>query len=181
MKASQIRKSIKKRQLQLEGMDKFTHFQSVLYMIFVAAMFPVMMGYEWFRYGEISSPGLTLNTLLMFTVVPAGLAYGFFIYQNRQLRLTRIITGHSSEEIRSIVVDVAKRNDWEVRNNRRDFMMLKTHPTFWSGSWGEQITLFLDGRDIWVNSICDPEKRASVVSMGRNRENVEILAHALSS
>lgn len=181
MTASQIKQSILKRHLQLEGMAKLTHFEPVLWLLFVAAMFPAFVGYEWLRYGEVISLGLTLEMLLIFSLIPTALALCLYIYQTRQLRLWRIITSRSVDENRDIVIDTANRNDWKIRNNRKNFMMLKTHPSFWSGSWGEQITLILDGRDIWLNSICDPENHTSIVSMGRNRQNIEILTHALSS
>lgn len=181
MKPSQIRKSIQSRHLHLEGMDRFTHFEPALYPIVVAGISLALTGYRWSQDGEIGPLMSNLEFLALFTLIPTILAVVLFAYQVRQLRLKRIITVRSIDESREIVVDIAKQNNWQIRNNRKSYMRLQTEPSFWSGSWGEQITLFLDGRDIWINSICDPAKRASIVSMGRNKQNVEILACGLSS
>ena len=57
--------------------------------------------------------------------------------------------------------------------------MAKTHPSFSSGSWGEQITILFDNRTILVNSICDLDKKNSVVSMGRNKQNENTLINEI--
>jgi len=41
------------------------------------------------------------------------------------------------------------------------------------GSWGEQVTLIFSGKKILINSICDPDKKSSIVSYGNNKRNVE--------
>lgn len=162
-------------------MDRLTHFEPVFYLLLLSFVVPFMLGYDWLVYAEPVSLEKSLTTLFLLTFLPITLAAGLYVFQTRQLRLTRIITSYNLDAIREIVVDAARLNNWEVKNNRKTLMILKTHPSFWSGSWGEQITLLFDERTVWVNSICDPDKRTSIVSAGRNKQNIEILTHALSS
>jgi hypothetical protein len=57
----------------------------------------------------------------------------------------------------------------------KDLFVAKTNPKWWTGSWGEMITILIDNDKVMINSICDPELRASVFSVGRNRKNVNRL------
>lgn len=49
--------------------------------------------------------------------------------------------------------------------------MFVTNPKLTSGSWGEQITVLIKGNRVYVNSVCDLNKRTSIVSFGRNKKN----------
>jgi hypothetical protein len=60
-------------------------------------------------------------------------------------------------------------------------VVAKTSPEFWSGSWGEQITILFDNGEILVNSICDPDSRSSVFSNGRNTENINLLVERVKA
>jgi hypothetical protein len=60
-------------------------------------------------------------------------------------------------------------------------IIARTSPGIFSGSWGERITIILDKNRVLINSICDPEKRSSVVSMGRNRKNCRTLINEIKN
>ena len=79
------------------------------------------------------------------------------------------------EELDPIFEKVAKELEWTLYVNNKKMIIAKTHPSFFSGSWGEQITILFDKNRVLVNSICDLEKRSSVVSMGRNKKNMNRL------
>ena len=65
--------------------------------------------------------------------------------------------------------------DWIPVINAKDFKVFKTNPKWYTGSWGEQITVILDNDKVMINSICDLDKKTSVVSFGRNRKNMKRL------
>ena len=134
--------------------------------------------YDWIADREFRAGGFTF--FFVGIVVPTVLGVLMYRYQIRQLELKQIPTKFATAEVSEIVAEIAKRNNWEVKHNTKTFIMLRTHPPFWSGSWGEQITLLFDDGTVWVNSICDPNKRTSIVSMGRNKENIQTLAYALN-
>jgi hypothetical protein len=114
-------------------------------------------------------------------VIPAIASVLLYIRRERELKLIRVDTDRSRAEVTSAIVELARNNNWEVRNKTKKYMVLKSHPGFWSGSWGEQMTILFDKDKVWVNSICDPEKQASIVSMGRNRQNVTALIVTIRS
>lgn len=63
----------------------------------------------------------------------------------------------------------------EFTSATNDAFIANTNPGFFSGSWGEQITVLFYQDSVFVNSICDPNKRSSVISWGRNSENEDTL------
>ncbi|NVK82676.1 MAG: hypothetical protein HWE21_00050 [Cytophagia bacterium] len=75
---------------------------------------------------------------------------------------------------------IANQEEWVIRTNRKNTIVAKSNPGFLSGSWGEQITVIINGQNVYVNSICDLDKRPSVVSFGRNRANEMKIIKALN-
>ena len=59
--------------------------------------------------------------------------------------------------------------DWKVNVNKKNIVKAYTYPSFFSGSWGEMITIIFDDDQVMINSICNPDAQSSMSSMGRNR------------
>lgn len=79
----------------------------------------------------------------------------------------------------NIIEEVGKELKW-VPNSRNEYVFkARTFPGFFSGSWGEQITILFGKNEIYINSICDLQKQGSVVSMGRNRKNMRLLLNRI--
>ena len=108
-------------------------------------------------------------------IIPAILGILFYRLQKRRLKFKSIDTKLTRDELGPIIEKVAKELEWTPFVNNKKIIIAKTHPSFFSGSWGEQITILFDKNRILVNSICDPDKRSSVVSMGRNKKNMNRL------
>lgn len=180
MTDAQVKNSIKDRELKLGRSDRFTHFEIVFWLIFLASIMPALFLYDLIAYGQIKLAAPVSTAIGVFTFIPSILAIIFYSVQKRRLALTEIKTPLTREQLRDLILQLAENKKWEARNNRKTFMIMKTHPSFWSGSWGEQITVLFDDRRVWVNSICDPEQQTSVVSMGRNKNNVATLVSDLS-
>jgi hypothetical protein len=79
----------------------------------------------------------------------------------------------SEEKFQELLNKIENKEDWHVIHKTEKAIIIKTTPKWTSGSWGEQITILRDGKRTLVNSICDPDKRASVFSAGRNSSNIE--------
>lgn len=181
MTPAEIKQSLESRRLVLSGWERWTHFEPAIALAFIASLMPAFAAYDLVTIGEVTMPDSIPKVFFIATVIPGIASVLLYIYRERELRLTRIDTERSRQEITSAIVELAENNNWEVRNKTKKYMILKTHPSFWSGSGGEQITVLFDKDRVWVNSICDPDKRASVVSMGRNRQNVHALIVTIAS
>ena len=108
---------------------------------------------------------------LWLVAVPLVLSELAFLLQKKRLKFKVIQTTLTGGQIEAIIQQVAAELEWKGPFITKNIYRAKTDPGFWSGSWGEEITILLSGDKIFINSICDLNKRPSVVSFGRNREN----------
>ena len=115
------------------------------------------------------------------TVALAALAALLARRQRRALSFWLIPTQRNAEETYELVLGGMKQLGWVVTRYRRYRRIEARTPGFpatWL-SWGEMVTVRLSGKDVLVNSICDPDARPSVISWGRNRKNVSTIAELL--
>jgi uncharacterized membrane protein (GlpM family) len=165
-------KSIETRELQMVGFwVNFTHFSVVGFLLIMPTTVLVfhLMNFiqnhsDSFREGEI-----------WIVTIPPVLATIFYFMQKRQLKFKVINTTLNSVQLKEVIIEVAKKLNWEFKSATTNTYVAKTNPGFFSGSWGEQITILFDNDRVFVNSICDPEKRSSIFSAGRNNENEQTL------
>lgn len=171
MTNEQIKYSIETGEMKIGNWDKFTHYGIVGFLFIFPAMFIFFHLKDHFqgtsrpfREGEV-----------WFMIIPAILGILFYRLQKRRLKFKSIDTKLTRDELDPIIEKVTKELEWTPFVNNKKIIIAKTHPSFFSGSWGEQITILFDKNRILVNSICDPDKRSSVVSMGRNKKNMNRL------
>lgn len=107
--------------------------------------------------------------------VPVLLAALLYKLQSDRLKFKEVFTILSRQQLTDIIEKVGTELKWFPEQINEDLVIARTHPSFFSGSWGEQVTILFDSNRILINSICDPEKRISIVSMGRNKKNVNRL------
>jgi len=178
MTEEQYDRSINTGELQLNGFwEKSTHYgASFFFLIFPLALLVVfVMGYF-----EHDPPTFGLVPLA-FIFVPVALGVLVFFIQKRRLKFKIIQTTLSREQIKAIIHEVALELQWIGNFTSAGVYEARTNPGFWSGSWGEQITILLTGNQVYVNSICDVMRRSSLVSFGRNERNEETIIDRIKS
>lgn len=157
--------------LQLSRREKLKHFQVVLFLLLIT-IFCAFILIKIF----IDKPTRPLDAELILTVcIPAILTIFFYKLQKGRLKFKTVTTKLSYKELNQIVEKVAAKLEWAIYTKKSKIIIAKTHPGFFSGSWGEEITIIFDINRILVNSICDLSKRTSLTSMGRNQENMNTL------
>ncbi len=175
MTDEQIESSIASGELQLTIWAKLTHYgisvafflvlpMTILFNIkdnFDGTYTPFQVSHFWFLMGS------TFLALLLYRI------------QRSKLKLKIIETPLTREQLDPIISKVANELEWFPYVVNEKVILAKSYPDFLSGSWGEQITILFDRNRILVNSICDPDKKSSVVSYGRNKENVDRLTEAI--
>ncbi|MDG4949649.1 hypothetical protein NLM59_01820 [Weeksellaceae bacterium KMM 9724] len=168
MTDEQIKYSIETGEMKLENWDKFTHYGIVCFLFFIPALFIFFHVRDYFQ----GIPRPFRDAEIWFIIVTSILGLLFYRLQRNRLKFKSIVTKLTREEIDPIIEKVANELEWTPYVVDKKIIIAKTHPSFFSGSWGEQITILFDKDKILVNSICDPDKRSSVVSMGRNKQNM---------
>lgn len=181
MTEEDIKYSIETGELKLSNWDRFTHFSlpGVLFLMPVIAI----ITHLWF-YLKGSPIPLTRENILIFIVpvfVPATLGILFYKIQKNRLQFKSVETKLTREELANVIENLSIKLEWEPVINKKNVFIAKTSPGFFSGSWGEQITVLFDKNKVLVNSICDPDKQSSVVSMGRNKKNTNYLIREIGN
>lgn len=171
MTNEQIQYSIETGELKLGNWDKFTHYGIVGFLFIIPAMIIFFHTKDYFL--GISRPFREVE--IWFMIIPSILGLLFYRLQKNRLKFKHIETKLTREEIDPIIEKVVNELEWTPYLINEKIIIAKTHPSFFSGSWGEQVTILFDKNRILVNSICDPDKPSSVVSFGRNKKNMDRL------
>ncbi|MNE69185.1 hypothetical protein D3C80_1648940 [compost metagenome] len=112
---------------------------------------------------------------MYFLIISILLGLLFYKLQLDKLNFKELHTTLSRQQLAVIIEKIGIELKWHPIEMSDDIFIAKTYPSFFSGSWGEQITIMFDTNRVLVNSICDPDKRSSITSMGRNKKNVNRL------
>src|SRR5690606_24768743 len=151
MTNEQIKYSINTGEMKLGNWDKFTHY-GIVYSLFII---PVML---FFFYLEDYFQG-TARTIreveIWFIIIPSILGVLFYRLQKSRLKFKSIETKLTRDELGLIIEKVANELEWTPYVNNNKIIIAKTHPSFFSGSGGEQITILCDKHRVLINSIRD--------------------------
>lgn len=175
----QVSDTIRTGILQLNRWEYFNHYFPAIAMYFVSACFPAIWLYDQvigFEKPLVIRPGDFIFE--GFVLMPFVLGCVILFYRRRELFLIPILAENGNQKV--TLVALAKSLGWSVVTNRKAVLIAVTNPPFWSGSWGERITIVFDDGVVLVNSICDPQKQSSLVSCGRNNSNVRAVSKRLT-
>jgi|GEM_PF-817381 len=167
MTNEQIKASIETNELKLSFGDKFAHYFIIVFLLFMPMFLISSKIYDYFK--GISNP---IEGEIWFIIIPTALAPFAYVLQRNRLKFLVVESNLPKEEIHRIIEKVAKELEWKIFKQNEKMVLATTSPSFFSGSWGELITILFDKNRILVNSICDPGKKTSLVSWGRNKNNM---------
>lgn len=110
--------------------------------------------------------------------VTLGITFALFLiilsWQRNRLKFIEHSIKVEPDVFLEAVERTAKTLEWHVISVNEEWVQAKRNG-FWSGSWGELITIQRDENRLRINSICDPDRRASITSYGWNKKNVKAL------
>src|SRR5690625_6043712 len=159
--------------IKLSWWDLLTHYLIVLFLLLPL----IFISFDWVKYlitGETFGVR-TPKEMFLVNIPFMILGIAFFFIQYRRLNFKIITTSLSYDLIHNAIMTTAKELDWITMINTKNYKDFRTFPKWYTGSWGEQITVIVDNDKVMINSICDPDKKASVASFGRNRKNMKRL------
>ncbi len=176
MTKEQIKYSIETGELSLDNWQKFTHYGIVFYLLIIPAVF-IFIHLKNYLF-ETHVP--FREDMIWFLIIPPILAFLFYKLQKRKLQFKTIPNRLTREEMDLVIENVAEELEWKPSLINNKIIIAKTYPGFFSGSWGEQITILFDKKKILINSICDPDNRSSIMSMARNKQNIQRLIEEIN-
>ncbi len=171
MTDEQVKFSIQRNEVCLRFWQTITHYAVVFFLLFIPS---ALLFFHLMDYLE-GKPSSLKEGEVWFLITPSVLAIIFYLIQKNRLQFKVVKTDLPKSQLKSIVHELANEAEWIANNVHNNAIIATTHPSFFSGSWGEQITIIFDKGRVLINSICDPQKRSSVVSMGRNKKNTDMI------
>jgi len=169
-------KCISTGERQLTGFwEKLTHYGLVFFFLFMPAVVLCLQLVDYLKGDHPFYWGFD-PWIIAIQLVLSGLT---FWIQKRRLRFKIIQTILTRAQVEAIIERVADELEWKGHFVTSKIYKAKTYPGFFSGSWGEEITILLPDNRIFINSICDPDKKSSVTSMGRNWENEDLVVKSI--
>lgn len=154
-------------ELKLTGWGNFTHY-NILYGLLIV---PLMSFYFFIKDYFFNDPPLKQISIWI-NIALILLSVFFYLLQRKRLRFQILETSLNPEETIIIFDEAIKTLGWTIKRKSNKEILAKTHPHWLPGSWGEQVTILFSDKKIYINSICDLDKKASVVSFGNNKKNV---------
>ena len=168
-----IQYALENQELKLTSKEKRKHYEVLFFLL----LFPAMLIFYILTTSEKTSSSITYGIIIL--VIAALILFGVYKLQQRKLRFKSVATNLKRKALLKIIKKVGKELEWDIETIEKNHVIARTHPGFSSGSWGEQITIIFGESQVLVNSICDLKKQTSLVSMGRNKKNMELLIMAI--
>ena len=169
MTNEQIQDSINTGFLTLTFKEKLTHY-SIVYMSILLGVF--FLGYT--LYLNLFS-GKEIDKTILIPVTAISIGIIFYFIQKYRLKFKVIDSNLDNFTIKTLLRETCRELKWTKEFENDNVVVARTHPSTFSGSWGEQITIILNGHKILINSICDTKKQDSLISAGRNSKNIDVI------
>lgn len=177
MKKELIEKSLQTRELQLTFWQKEGHYGLVIYLLII----PTVFLFFFIKDAANGNFDRAKPEFLVVGVIACGLSFMTYRLQRKRLKFVTVDTTLDRDQLTRIIELTGEELKWSPFYIDEQVIVAKTFPGFWSGSWGEQITIIFDNGKVLINSICDPDKRSSVFSNGRNTKNIDLLVERVKA
>lgn len=166
MTNAQYLKAIELGKLPLTKLQQLKHFSACWYCFILASL--LLIFYLKNFLTEESGKRLGGEEWIIMIPIIAGIL--FYILQKKRL-VFKIIESKTDRTVLTNALSEAGQNaNWKNMYYDNKVFTAKTSTSLMS-VWGEQITvLFSDGR-VFINCICDLDKRPTLISYGQNQEN----------
>ena len=171
MTIKQINYALLRGKLKLKFMDYIHHF-GIVVLMFSVSIFSLFLYFK----DSLNNNSKTFNKdIFLLIIISSTSGLIFFKIQHTRLNLKIVETNLERKEIDKIIHNVSISLHWFIITHNNRILEAKTFPSFFSGSWGEQITILFDDSRILINSICDLDQPSSIISMGRNKKNINTI------
>lgn len=160
MVKSDINKMMSYKTILLNFKDKITYYGIVYYSLVISVLFFIGKSVDFLQDHilAIELTGLTLATFIL-------------ISQNKKLKFKTIHANLTTREINSAIYITAKELDWYLIDVGPNYTIAKREGGTFPFSWEEQITIKFNNKEIFVNSLCNPDS-TMVTFFGRNKKNI---------
>lgn len=173
MKQKLIDEMIDTERLKLTFFQTVSHYSLVIFLV-------IIWGYSIYSLFEMNVTETYSGVRSSMEIILSSLpflfgAIVFYFIQRTRLNFYELTIKFSGDEFEEALSRTAKELKWKINTHQKKYVRA-IRPSNWTGSWGEMITIILDGDRILLNSICDPDNIASIASYGWNKKNLKTFA-----
>lgn len=176
MKSSHISEIKRTCILKLTKWQMLTHYFLVLLPLSIAVYnFYVALKIEYSEGYEVAR---TQKEIVVVAVFWLSLAILIFIIKKRRLRFSKVAISLNENQFKQAMSQISEREKWRLGNNTKHFA------TFYNGSgWtsGLKLTVLRFDNHLLINSICDPDRKASISIFNENERNIKRLQKSLNN
>jgi hypothetical protein len=131
-------RSLEKGEVQLQGFwSNVAHFGIVAYLLILPS---TVFSFHLIGYFKNKAYYFDREEIWII-IIPIALSALLYWIQKRRLKFRVIKTKLNNVQLKEILIEVAKKLEWELISTTNDAYVATTNPSFFSGSWGEQITV----------------------------------------
>ena len=163
--------------LNLSIDNAMTHYRLPIYFFGISAFLSGFTTYDCLQGIDTFHKPLLLFALIS---IPTLLGILVSYWQYRKLFFVKIVTRLTVDELYEVIQQVGVREEWLCEFAGEDCVVIHTPGGFSKMSWGEQVFIVFDTGQVWINSICDLQKRASITSFGQTKKNIRMLQEAIT-
>lgn len=168
---------IESERMKLNNWETLGHYFVVLYILLI----PIFNFYSIFQIEITKNYSGVRTTSELFEASWPWLiiAVIFLFIQYKRLKFKKVKSTIGTEEFKQIAKKTGDEMKWNFTTLNNNLVIAKTE--FNWNSWGELIMIIRKNDEILINSICDPNKKASVASWGRNKKNINAFLKNINS
>jgi len=157
------------QRLKLSFWNSISHYWVVLLM----ALLTVFWWYQLIKSFLTQSAPIFRGSKELFNVGCCLLIVTslFFVIQYRRLTFKKVVIKYNDASFKQALSLTIEELKWIV-SDKNNVYVSAFHKTKTYFNWGELITIIKIEEGILINSICDPEARTALFSLGWNRKNV---------
>lgn len=169
MTPEEIKYSLNFQYLKLSFTDKIAHYGIAFVFFTLPLLYVTLKIKSIFTNEHINSDSETIWIIIIFSLVGILL----FILQRKQLKFKTIKTILSEPELISIIKNVCDEKEWTIYDFGKNYLKIKTFSNLLTSSFGEDISVIIDGNRVLINSKCKLSKRFYLFT-NPNNENINI-------
>ena len=111
------------------------------------------------------------DNILVIELIGLTVATFVLILQNNKIKFKAIHSNLTAREIKGAIYLTAKELKWYLIDVGSNYAIAKRVGGAFPLSWEEQITIKFNKKEIFINSLCDPDS-TMVPIFGKNKKNI---------
>ncbi len=167
MTEASIKQILDTERLTLSFGQKLSHY----FFVFFILLPPMFTTYDFIQYYILDSySGIRTPEEMAFNYLWILPAIALIVIQRNRLKFKKYRISANEQELSKALKITSQELNWRIEKQSSNYIRAYRDWDL-TASMGEMITIVTAEKYVLINSICDPNKKASIASFGLNRTN----------